>query len=138
MPPLIPVRTVISFHLGASTTPVTVSNINLMSFVLTMVLMVGLSWFVLKTKTGLALRAVSFRFDTASLMGVNTDRIISLTFMLGSALAAVAGVVDAMRYDVEPLMGLQQGLKAFVAAVLGGIGSIPGAVVGGFLMGLVE
>jgi branched-chain amino acid transport system permease protein len=138
MPPLIPVRTVISFHVGASATPVTVSNINLMSFLLTMGLMVALSWFVLKTKTGLALRAVSFRFDTASLMGVNTDRIISLTFMLGSALAAVAGVVDAMRYDVEPLMGLQQGLKAFVAAVLGGIGSIPGAVVGGLLMGVVE
>ena len=58
--------------------------------------------------------------------------------MLGSALAAVAGVMDAMRYDVEPLMGLQQGLKAFVAAVLGGIGSIPGAVVGGLVMGIVE
>jgi len=138
MPPLIPVKTVISFHVGSSPTPVTVSNINLMSMGLTLALMLVLTWFVLKTRTGLALRAVSFRFDTSSLMGINTNRIIAATFMLGSALAAVAGVVDAMRYDVEPLMGLQQGLKAFVAAVIGGIGSIPGAVVGGLLMGLVE
>lgn len=138
MPTLIPVRTVISFQLASWPVPVTISNINLLSFALTFVLMVALTWFVLKTKMGLALRAVSYRFDTAWLMGVNTDRVISFTFILGSALAAVAGVVDAIRYDVEPLMGLQQGIKAFVAAVLGGIGSIPGAVVGGLLMGVVE
>jgi len=138
MPTLIPVHTAISFRMGSWPAPVTVTNIDLMSFAMTFTLMVGLTLFVLKTRMGLALRAVSYRFDTAWLMGVNTDRIISFTFMLGSSLAAVAGVVDAMRYNVDPLMGLQQGLKAFIAAVLGGIGSIPGAVVGGLLMGIVE
>jgi len=69
---------------------------------------------------------------------VNTDRIISFTFMFGSSLAAVAGVMDGLRYNVYPLMGVLYGLKAFVAAVLGGIGSIPGALVGGLLIGLVE
>jgi branched-chain amino acid transport system permease protein len=87
----------------------------------------------------MALRAVSFRFDTAALMGINVDRIISFTFILGSALAAVAGVLVAMRSPkVDPLMGLLPGLKAFVAAVLGGIGSIPGAVLGGFVLGITE
>jgi branched-chain amino acid transport system permease protein len=71
-------------------------------------------------------------------MGINTNWAISVTFILGSSLAAVAGTVDAMRYNIEPLMGLTMGIKAFVAAVLGGIGSIPGAVIGGLLMGLVE
>src|SRR6185503_20981800 len=101
-------------------------------------LMAVLSFVVLKTKVGLALRAVSFRVDTAALMGVNTDRTISYTFMLGSALAAVAGVMDGLRYDVKPLMGLLPGLKAFIAAVLGGIGNIPGALLGGLIIGLIE
>ena len=105
---------------------------------LSLVLMIGLTWLVMKTKTGLALRAVSYRFETARLMGINTTLIISLTFMFGSGLAAVAGVLDAMRYDVRPLMGITPGLKAFIAAVLGGIGNIPGALVGGLLIGIVE
>jgi len=138
MPPLIEPRVVISFYVGQAASPVTVSNLDLLSFGLAMLLMVVLWWIVTKTRTGLALRAVSYRFDTASLMGINTNRIISFTFVLGSALAAVAGVVDAIRYDVKPLMGLMPGLKAFVAAVLGGIGSIPGAAVGGMLIGLLE
>jgi branched-chain amino acid transport system permease protein len=138
MPTLIAVKTAVSIRLPSWPAPVTLTNIDLISFGLTITLMAALTAFVLKTRAGLALRAVSYRFDTAWLMGVNTDRMISFTFMLGSALAAVAGVMDAMRYDVEPLMGLQQGLKAFVAAVLGGIGSIPGAVVGGLVMGIVE
>jgi branched-chain amino acid transport system permease protein len=111
---------------------------DLLSLGLAVAVMLLLSWIVLKTRTGLALRAVSYRFDTASLMGINTNRIISFTFVLGSVLAAVAGVVDAMRYDVRPLMGLMPGLKAFIAAVLGGIGSIPGALLGGILIGLLE
>ncbi|HZK82074.1 MAG TPA: branched-chain amino acid ABC transporter permease, partial [Humisphaera sp.] len=105
---------------------------------LSLVLMAILTWMVMKTKTGLALRAVSFRFDAAQLMGINTNRIISLTFMFGSGLAAVAGVLDAMRYDVRPLMGVMPGLKAFIAAVLGGIGNIPGALIGGLLIGVIE
>jgi branched-chain amino acid transport system permease protein len=117
----------------------TIRHLDLISFCLCIAIMAGLSWFVLRTRMGLALRAVSFRVDTASLMGINTNRVISMTFVLGSALAAVAGVVNALRYQqVDPLMGLIPGIKAFVAAVLGGIGSIPGALLGGLLMGLIE
>jgi branched-chain amino acid transport system permease protein len=105
----------------------------------TLVLMFTLSYIVLKTKTGMALRAVSFRFDTAALMGININRIISFTFVLGSTLAAAAGIMYAIKYPkVEPLMGLFPGVKAFVAAVFGGIGNIAGAVVGGLVLGLVE
>jgi branched-chain amino acid transport system permease protein len=113
-------------------------RIQLLTLGLSLVLMIVLTWIVLRTKTGLALRAVSFRFDTATLMGINTNRIISFTFILGSGLAAVAGVLNSIRYNVEPLMGILPGLKAFIAAVLGGIGSIPGAVLGGFCIGLLE
>jgi branched-chain amino acid transport system permease protein len=137
-PQLIEQRTVFSFHIGDTPYPVTISNLDLLSLGLSLVLMAGMTWIVLKTKIGLALRAVSFRVDTAALMGVNTNRTISWTFMFGSALAAVAGVMDAIRYDVRPLMGLMPGLKAFIAAVLGGIGSIPGALVGALILGLVE
>lgn len=105
----------------------------------TLVLMLALRHIVLHTRTGLALRAVSHRFDTASLMGVNIDRIVSFTFVLGSVLAAAAGVLIACQYpSVSPLMGLMMGLKAFVAAVLGGIGNIAGAVLGAVLLGTVE
>jgi branched-chain amino acid transport system permease protein len=113
-------------------------RIEFLRFGLLIILMVALSWVVLRTRNGLALRAVSFRFDTATLMGINTNRIISLTFMLGSGLAAVAGVLDAIQYGVKWDMGVLLGLKAFIAAVLGGIGSIPGAVLGGFCIGLLE
>jgi branched-chain amino acid transport system permease protein len=137
-PPLISNVPVFTFHVGHSPTPVTLSSFDVIGLSLSIVLMLVLTLIVLKTRAGLALRAVSFRVDTASLMGINTNQIISFTFMLGSSLAAVAGVLDGMRYQVDPLMGLMQGLKAFIAAVLGGIGSIPGAVLGGFLLGLIE
>jgi branched-chain amino acid transport system permease protein len=102
-------------------------------------LMIGLRYFILKTRTGKAMRAVSYNLDAAKLMGISTDRIIAATFALGSALAAAAGVLIAMQIPkVDPLMGIQSGLKAFVAAVLGGIGSIPGAVLGGMLLGASE
>lgn len=116
-----------------------VSRVDAMILIVTLALMAALTFIVLKTKTGLALRAVSFRFDTASLMGINIDRIISFTFVLGSCLAAVGGILYAVKYPkVEPLMGLLPGVKAFVAAVFGGIGNIAGAVLGGIILGLVE
>jgi branched-chain amino acid transport system permease protein len=114
------------------------TRLDVLSLCLSLALVAILTWIVLATRTGLALRAVSFRFDTAMLMGINTDRIISFTFVFGSALAAVAGVLNAIRYQVEPLMGIMWGLKAFIAAVLGGIGSVPGALLGGLLLGIVE
>lgn len=105
----------------------------------TLALMAALRYIVLHTRTGMALRAVSFRFDTASLMGVNINRIVSFTFILGSVLAAAAGVLIALKFPrVDPLMGLMMGLKAFVAAVLGGIGNIAGAVLGALLLGVTE
>jgi branched-chain amino acid transport system permease protein len=118
---------------------VVVGRIDAIIFITTIVLMLLLRYVVMHTKTGLALRAVSFRFDTAALMGVNINRIVSFTFILGSVLAAAAGILVAIRFPkVEPLMGLMPGLKAFIAAVLGGIGNIPGAVAGGLLLGLTE
>lgn len=134
-PPLIP-KHVITIHLFSVTA--TIRSFDLLRLGVCVLLMAALTWMVLKTRTGLALRALSFRFDTARLMGINTNRVISYTFMFGSALAAVAGVLDGMDYNVTPLMGIIPGLKAFIAAVLGGIGSIPGALVGGLIIGVVE
>jgi branched-chain amino acid transport system permease protein len=118
---------------------VTFSYVDLVVVGLTLALMLTLTWIVLYTKAGLALRAVSFDFDTASLMGININRVISFTFVLGSALAAAGGLLYAIKYKtVNPLSGLMPGLKAFTAAVLGGIGNIAGAVLGAALLGLVE
>ncbi|MBQ7497703.1 MAG: branched-chain amino acid ABC transporter permease [Selenomonas sp.] len=106
---------------------------------ITFVLMVILTYIVKFTNTGKAMRAASFDTETAQLMGINSDRIISITFGIGSALAAVAGVLVGIYYNsIDPLMGIMPGLKAFVAAVLGGIGILPGAVVGGIILGVVE
>jgi len=108
-------------------------------FVVSLMVMAFLYVVVMKTKTGVAMRAVSFNLDAAKLMGVSTDRIIVITFALGSAFAAVAGVLIGMAIPkIDPLMGIMYGLKAFVAAVLGGIGNIPGALLGGLLIGLAE
>ena len=104
-----------------------------------LVLMAGLTYIVNKTKIGKAMRAVSFDTDAARLMGIDIDRVISMTFALGSALAAAAGVLVGIYYNsIDPLMGMMPGMKAFVAAVLGGIGIIPGAMLGGIIMGVVE
>lgn len=104
-----------------------------------LVLMVGLHRLVFHTKLGSAMRAVSFNGQAAALMGIDTNRVIALTFVVGSALAAAAGILVGMSYPrIEPTMGVLLGLKAFVAAVLGGIGNIRGAMVGGLTIGLVE
>jgi branched-chain amino acid transport system permease protein len=103
------------------------------------VAMIGLNYFIQYTKTGMAIRAVSFSFRSATLMGINVNSIIMITFAIGSSLAGIGAVLVALKYPkIDPLMGMLFGLKAFVAAVLGGIGNLPGAVLGGLLMGLSE
>jgi len=116
-----------------------VTNHQITVVVVSILLMVALTLFVQRTRTGKAMRAVSFNRDAASLMGIPVNRIITITFAVGSALAAAAGVlVGLTNPKIEPLMGIMPGIKAFVAAVLGGIGSIPGAVIGGLVMGVSE
>ena len=118
---------------------VRITSEQLTVIVVSVLLMLGLRFFILRTRTGKAMRAVSFNLDAAKLMGISTDKIIAITFALGSALAAAAGVLIGMQIPkIDPLMGIMYGLKAFVAAVLGGIGNIPGAVLGGLLIGVSE
>jgi branched-chain amino acid transport system permease protein len=118
---------------------VVVWNWQVMSLLIAVGLMVGLQYLVFKTRFGRAMRAVSFDHRVAALMGIPTDRVIAGTFMIGSGLAAGAGLLYAIKdTSVSPQMGLMVGLKAFVAAVIGGIGHVPGAVVGALLLGLVE
>ena len=108
-------------------------------FAVTIVLMLLLQFLVTKTKVGRAMRAVSVDVDAARLMGVNVDATISMTFAIGSALAGAAGVLVGLYYNsINPLMGMLPGIKAFIAAVFGGIGIIPGAMLGGFFIGIVE
>ncbi len=103
------------------------------------ILMVGLRLIVMKTKIGTAMRAVSYNPTAASLMGININAVISFTFIIGSSLAGAAGILYGLNYpSIDPLMGILPGLKAFVAAVLGGIGNIPGAALGGMIIGLLE
>ena len=136
-----------SFHLG----PVTITMQQVYIFVITVILMVVLQFIVQKTKMGRAMRAVSVDEDAARLMGtmkavmadvdanIDVDKTISFTFLLGSALAGVAGVLVGIYYNsINPLMGMTPGLKAFIAAVFGGIGSIPGAMIGGLFIGIAE
>jgi branched-chain amino acid transport system permease protein len=116
-----------------------ISSNQLIVIGLSVFLLGALRFIVLKTKMGIAMRAVAFNPQAASLVGIDLDRIISFTFALGSALAAAAGILYAMNYPaIDPMMGVMPGLKAFVAAVLGGIGNIPGAALGGLIIGLVE
>ncbi len=118
---------------------VSITKIQAVTFAAAFMLMVGLHRLVFHTQLGAAMRAVSFDGKIAALMGINQDFIISFTFMLGSALAAAAGILVGLNYPrIEPTMGTMLGLKAFVAAVLGGIGNIQGAMVGGVIIGLVE
>lgn len=128
-------QTKIDFFDGA----VYITNQQIVIFIVSLILMFLLQFIVHKTKTGKAMRAVSFDKDAALLMGININNTISATFAIGSALAAAGGVLVGVYYNsISPLMGIIPGLKAFVAAVLGGIGIIPGAAVGGLLMGIIE
>lgn len=116
-----------------------VTNVQLTILGVSIILMLALTYIVQKTKMGKAMRAVSVDSDAAQLMGINVNSTISFTFALGSALAGAAGVLIGLYYNsIEPLMGMTPGIKAFVAAVLGGIGIIPGAAIGGFIIGLLE
>ena len=131
-PPVLP-NTI--FHLG----DIIVSFQQLVILGSTVVLMLLLWYIVQYTKMGKAMRAVSYDTDAALLMGINVDHVISFTFALGSALAGAAGVLVGIYYNtIDPLMGIMPGLKAFIAAVLGGIGIIPGAMMGGLILGVVE
>jgi len=118
---------------------VTIARVSLFVVVVAVVLMIALQAFVRTTRTGKAMRATAQDPNTARLMGIDTNRIIVITFALGAALAAVAGVMQGMRFvQVDFRIGFLAGIKAFTAAVLGGIGNITGAVLGGFVLGIVE
>ncbi len=132
-PALFPVK---SFLLPGG---IILSSTQILVIGMTLFLIVLLQYIVLYTKIGTAMRAVSFNPTAASLVGINNDVVISFTFGLGSALAAAGGILYALNYpSIEPLMGVLPGLKAFVAAVVGGIGNIPGAALGGLLLGVIE
>lgn len=125
----------ISWQLG----PIKITCIQLVIFAITVLLCAALTFIVQKTKIGRAMRAVSADENAARLMGISVDTTISMTFLIGSALAGAAGLLVGIYYNAaSPLMGMVPGLKAFVAAVFGGIGSIPGAMVGGLFIGICE
>ena len=116
-----------------------ISMVSIIIPVVTAIILAALLWVIYRTKTGMAMRAVATDIDAARLMAIDVNRIISFTFAIGSALAAVGGIMWALKYPrLEPLMSIMPGLKCFIAAVIGGIGSIAGAVLGGLLLGLIE
>ncbi len=119
---------------------VSVTNMFVINLAVCGLLLLCLWFLVEKTLLGKQMRAVAFNHDAASLMGIDVDRIISLTFVIGPALAGASGILYAMNYGVlqSPFLGFAPGMKAFIAAVLGGIGSLPGAVIGAFIMGISE
>lgn len=142
MPDLLPDTTLLTLHFAGDQT-VVVGLIDVLILVASTLLMLGLEFIVFRTRLGAAMRAVSFNVETAALMGIPVDRIVSFTFVTGSMLAAAAGFMYSMKYPT----GMNQpahavwvllGLKAFVAAVIGGIGNVRGAVLGGFIIAAVE
>jgi branched-chain amino acid transport system permease protein len=119
--------------------PLELSSLQIIILLVSALLMIGLQLMIQRTRLGKAMRACSQDLDAASLMGINPNRIISYTFAIGSALAAAGGVMVGIYYNaVWPYMGTMAGLKAFSAAVLGGIGSVPGAMIGGLTLGVLE
>lgn len=124
-----------AFTLGS----VSVSGLQLFIYCITIAMMIGLTLIINKTRIGTAMRALAQNQTSAALMGINVDRVISFTFALGSSLGAVAGILVAMYYNtLSATMGYNAGVKAFAAAVLGGIGSVPGAMLGGVVLGVAE
>ena len=118
---------------------ISVSLVSVIIPIITIILLVGLTFIIQKTKTGMAMRALSKDYEAASLMGIDINRVVSFTFFIGSFLAAVGGILWGTKYpQLLPLMGVIPGLKCFIAAVIGGIGNITGAVIGGFILGLGE
>ena len=135
-PTLLPSR---NFQIGTASSALVINSTEVIVLAITAFLLLVLQFIVHRTKLGTAMRAVSFNAPAAALMGININVVISFTFGLGSALAAAAGILYAAKYpSIDPLMGVMPGLKAFVAAVLGGIGNIPGAAMGGLVLGVVE
>jgi branched-chain amino acid transport system permease protein len=136
IPALLPARTLLTIA-GAP-----LNLVDTMVLTTSLLLMVLMQWLIFRTKLGTAMRAVSFNVSTAALMGINVDRIISITFAIGSALAAAAGFLFAMKYgqltQTADTVWVLLGLKAFVAAVVGGIGNVRGAMLGGIVIGLIE
>jgi branched-chain amino acid transport system permease protein len=131
-PELIPV---VKYDLGLFQ----VNNIQVLTLGISLVLVLVLQYIVFRTRMGKAMRAVSYDMEAAKLMGINVNRTISFTFFLGSILAGAAGILVALSWtSIDPYMGMMPGLKAFVAAVLGGIGIIPGALIGGIFIGIAE
>lgn len=127
------------FHLGASETSAAISNVQLAIIATSVAMMAGLLFLVYRTRLGIAMRATSQNPTVAGLMGIDINRVISATFVIGAALGAVAGAMVGTYYGIAHYqMGFLLGLKAFSAAVLGGIGNLAGAVLGGILMGLIE
>jgi branched-chain amino acid transport system permease protein len=127
----------IQFALGSA--PVIIQERAIINVIITIVMMVALTFFINRTKWGIAMRAVAQDQSTASLMTINVDRVIMLTFLIGSALGGATGVLYAQNYGtIDPYIGFIIGLKAFTAAVLGGIGNLRGAMLGGVLLGLLE
>jgi branched-chain amino acid transport system permease protein len=129
-----PVITEVIYNFGE----INVSNIQILIFSVTMIILLFLWWLTHFTKIGVAMRATSNNLKAAELMGINTNKIISFTFFLGASLAGLASMLMGYTMSVEPMMGMSLGLKAFVAAVVGGIGVIPGAALGGYILGIAE
>jgi branched-chain amino acid transport system permease protein len=126
-----------SLFTSVSIGPFEIQYMQLFVIVTTVVLMIGLTIFIARTQVGRAMRATSFDLEAASMMGIDVDRVIVVTFLIGSALAGAAGVMNGLIFqNVDPYIGFQVGLIAFTAAVVGGIGSIPGAMIGGLAIGL--
>jgi branched-chain amino acid transport system permease protein len=128
-----------AYHIGSSATSATITNVQIAIILLSVAMMAGLLLLIYRTRIGIAMRATSQNPHVAGLMGININNVISVTFIIGAALGAVAGVMVGSYYGIAHYqMGFLLGLKAFSAAVLGGIGNLGGAVLGGILIGLIE